>query len=163
MVVTESGSLNRSRLLSMPDAVRWSVRRECREGLQRLRQPGVRQPVIAESPTPLHRHQPPRDELGQVLAGRGWGHPGQMGEFTRGADAAVEKREEYRVARGIRHQRGDRGNIAIEVRLARGATKDRGPLSYHKLASPHFGGRRSFAAALVRLDLQPCQFIPDST
>jgi hypothetical protein len=41
-----------------------------------------------------------------------------MGEFTRGADAAVEKREEYRGARGIRHQRGDRGNIAIEVCLA---------------------------------------------
>ena len=148
MVVTESGSLNRSRVLSVPDAVRRPGRRECREGLQRLRQPGVCQPVIAEPSTPLHGQEPASNELRQVFAGRGRGHPGQMGELTGGADAAVQKREEYGSARGIRHQRGDRGNIAIEVlpRHAVDPTKDRGLLSYPKLAPPHFGRRRSFGS-----------------
>jgi hypothetical protein len=41
-----------------------------------------------------------------------------MGELTGGSNAAVEKRQEYGSARYIRHQRGDRGNIAIEVCLA---------------------------------------------
>src|SRR4030095_16817444 len=113
MVVTESGSPTRTRVVSVPGALRRPGWRECRKGLKSLRQPGVCQPVITEPPTPLPSHQSPRDEFRQVLAGRGRGHPGQMGELTGGSNAAVEKRQEHGSARRIRHEGGDCGNVTI--------------------------------------------------